>query len=576
MSQSEDYLDSLLNSISKAKSDADSTVAAKKAAQQEEIDRRGRIAPEDDFMSASGIDGFKSRPVEHRYLRKAFSESEFLKDFEAELEDGSADTFIEDFEREIDEEEALFAQTGEVSSAESAVAAFLGDVENAVSEATEAIDGQLPGQAISSDMVIPDAGPDEDAGVISQPDVTDLTNSDLDFSVETAFPNLDLSSEEDGNPSGDIAGMNTDGSGEANLFDPDLGIGAMNEFAPDAHDGEEPNLAEGSDVSVESLEGLEDLADIDDLLNADATGETLDESLQSFDAMAADAEHGAPAANAVEPQKGIKGILAKIKNVLFGPDDEEEAPVTVGGSSADGEDVFGTLASGEGGATDGAPAEDKKEKKEKAKKEKKEKPKKEKKEKPPKPPKEPKPKKEKPVDNSPVIPKKRILVFVVLAASVCVVVLMFTKLMGTSRTINLAADYYEQGNYMMAYEKLNTLDLEKEEQIELRSKARMLADLQQCYKTYEMFMDLKQYDQALNSLIIGMGRYNENAERAAALGVSSAYDSFGDSIRSQLAMQFGLSDEQALEIYHKKNRHYYTIAIRQILIDMGLPYDSNN
>ena len=83
MSQSEDYLDGLLNSINKAKTDADEVQERVASTNQKILESRKAVAPDEDFFTATGIDAsaledMKSRNS-HPYLRKVLSEEDFLR-----------------------------------------------------------------------------------------------------------------------------------------------------------------------------------------------------------------------------------------------------------------------------------------------------------------------------------------------------------------------------------------------------------------------------------------------------------------------------------------------------------------
>lgn len=106
MPNEEDYLDGLLNSITKARNEADSAADDAARKQAASIARRNRIRPEDDFMEAAGLNDYQPHQMTHRNLHRALSESDFLKDFENELENGDPDAFVENFETELDLEDA--------------------------------------------------------------------------------------------------------------------------------------------------------------------------------------------------------------------------------------------------------------------------------------------------------------------------------------------------------------------------------------------------------------------------------------------------------------------------------------
>ena len=86
MSQSEDYLDGLLNSINKAKTDAIQVEENAVKRQQQVTESRKAVAPEEDFFTATGINVQDVQTkTSHPYLRKVLSEEDFLLQFEEEF-----------------------------------------------------------------------------------------------------------------------------------------------------------------------------------------------------------------------------------------------------------------------------------------------------------------------------------------------------------------------------------------------------------------------------------------------------------------------------------------------------------
>ena len=113
MANSEDYLDSLLNSVQTVRKDVTDAQKQTEAILREKQEQRNRIKPDDDFMEASGIRDFKPEPTSHENLRKALSEDDFLKMFEEELGEDldQSDDFIREFEDEIAQDELEYEKS---------------------------------------------------------------------------------------------------------------------------------------------------------------------------------------------------------------------------------------------------------------------------------------------------------------------------------------------------------------------------------------------------------------------------------------------------------------------------------
>ncbi|MCR5416385.1 MAG: hypothetical protein K6E79_06295 [Pseudobutyrivibrio sp.] len=617
MSQSEDYLDGLLNSINKAKTDAVQGQENAQKVQQEIVESRKNIAPEEDFFTATGITSTpKRRKSSHPYLRKVLSEDDFLREFEEEISAEDTDAFIESFEQEIDEEERIFQETGELQTTDSTVDALLDNINAVVDTATNALEeDDTPEEEPESndvDLSVEDPIEENDSEASLQED--DIDNSDnidakvsedgevntlLDEDLSALFENMDEPEvtpiDEDSEDTGaeaeeaeeDDFGFSLDDaideSGEEEPLDDSL-----KEFLPDEMDaldaaeygeGEEPDLSGDGDLDLENLLGDdEDLLDIQSLLNGDEEGAEagdIDESAEGGDE--AEEEDGKDKKKKKKKDKKEKGekkpnpIISKLLLILFGPPDEDELAEMAAAEAAKNAPPAEITYDEDGnpivpeGAEEGGKKKKKKEKKEKPPKEKKEK-----KEKPPKPPKPKKEKKPKEPDNSPKIPISIIATFLVLSISIIGVVVVGMNYMGIQRHTAQARELFENHDYILAYEKLNGLNLTSEEDVLMRNQARTLADVQQCQNKYDAFIQYELYDVALDSLIIGIGRYEEYKEAAIEYGIQEEYDAYGDAFVSELNEQFGLSKEEALAIYNQSNRHYYTVELRKVLIKLGL------
>ena len=616
MSQSEDYLDGLLNSINRAKTDAEAVQETVEKKQQEFVENRKLVNPDEDFFTATGIDVQQAKTKSsHPYLRKVLSEEDFLRKFEEELETDDVDSFLTAFEQEIDDEEQLFEATGETLESADVVNKLLNDIDNVVSDAAKQMEEEEAKQpAVEAkkpadddvDVELEAAPTEEELG--SSEDTGDIT----DFSEDIKLPDdedidLDQFIEEDSQESDNDSEAPLDADSE------DFGISlddvvddsveepideSMKEFMPDDMDaldeaqygdGEEPDLSGEGDLDLDNLlEGEdEDLLDIQSLLNGDEEGAPkeaqIDESAEAEDASEPeeDGKKGKKKKKKDKKEKGEKKpnpLLQKLALIIFGAPDEDEIAEMEAAKKAAEEVTYDE---------EGNPItpEDPKEKKKREKEEKKaakeaakkekEAAKKEKdaakKEKPKKEPKPKKPKKVKEPDNSPKIPISIIATFLVLSISIIGVVMVGMTFTGLKRHMSEAQEYFENGNYIAAYEKLNGYGLDDEKVALLRNQARTLADLQQCQDEYTAFMNHKMYNYALDSLLKGIGRYEKYKDDAVEYGISEQYEVFGNQIISELEESFGLSVDEAMAIYKQPNRHYYTIEIRKVLRGLGLP-----
>ncbi len=436
----------------------------------------------------------------------------------------------------------------------------------------------------------------DEAGDAGEKDIDET--GDAEGSVEESSEEIDLSELESiaGDADLDLSMDNGEepdlGASEASEEDTDEPIGVSGENLLEKYaemeaenmlnNPEESLLDENADVDLmDLLSGDGDLDDISQLLNADEGQEELPEAQEEFEAQADAAagtdpndlaaglnfdpsEEEAPA-----EKKGFGAIIEKIKSIFAkkGDDQEGEEIVDVGSGEAEdmnqeNMDILKTL-EGEGAGEEETP---KKEKKKKEKKPKEPKPKKEKK---PKPPKEKKPKKEKQPDNSPKIPMKYIIVFLLLAVSIVVLINVGQSVLSHRNSKASAELAFGKGDYITAYESLAGKKLTKDEDIQLFAQSRLLSDLQKRQHDYNLMVSLDKYDLALDSLIIGVVRYTENVDQADQYQVREQYDAIGMNLIDTLNAQYGLTQEDAISMSHM-NREQYSIRINEIVDELGL------
>ena len=361
MSQAEDYLDGLLNSINKAKTDAEQVKENVEKRQQEFVENRKLVAPDEDFFTATGIDVQQTKgKSSHPYLRKILSEEDFLRKFEEELESEEVDLFISEFEQEIDNEEQLFENTGETLDTEDVVDKLISDIDNVVNKATKELDK-------------------EDDAVDTAEDTSEEESDDID-----GFP--DLEADSDDSPLDNDSSL-TDGADEQNddgdLKLPDDDDIDLSQFIEESDDSSEEGASEeNEDGGEESSDDEDDFGfSLDDAVDDSGEDEPLDESLKEFMPDDMDALDEAEFGDGEEPDLSGEGDL-DLGNILDGDEELMDIQSLLNGDE-DGAGEAGEIDESAEESSEGAPADDGK--KGKKKKEKKEKKKKEKGEKKPNP-----------------------------------------------------------------------------------------------------------------------------------------------------------------------------------------------
>lgn len=591
MPNTEDYLDGLLDSITKAKSDS---YGSERRERDSRSSRRSRISADDDFMEASGLRRRSSRKGDRRKKsRRRPFDSGFFDDLDGEMTDED-DDFLREFERELDssDDEDIFDITDinhetnipvddipveEKSSDSSAKDAILGDIAGIVSEAKQKIEegnDELL-EDINAKMNEP-AGKSFTTGVPggapTEPPA-DLSEESL-LSPEFAEDELDLADE------------------------PDLSAGTQAQEVPLMDES-----GEGVDLNdMLSADGDESLLDIGELLNSDEEGEELSESREAFEAGAESAAGGgggvdgdSKGAGAEETDEAVKkpGLLARILSIFKKKDKDEEGsdvgaldptPEQLAAESAQIIDEFDE----DDEDDDEETPEERKARKKKEKEEEKAKKKAEKeaakkaKEAAKKEAqvkkdaakaakaaaKAAKPKKKKKKDTSPPIPIVAFIPFLLLGASVVVGINIVSNVWNYQTGVEDARESFEKEDYITTYGIVAGMELNPEDE-KLRDQAKTLAFLQTKYKEYKVCMEIGKYQMALDSLVDGANYYAENKKLAKKLDVEEPYNKYGQAIEKQLNDKFNLSEDEAIEIWKSLTRKEYTTKLQDAVRAAG-------
>lgn len=578
MRNNEDYLDSLLNNVTKKLSEFD-----------EDFEQQKQTS--DAYMTK------KNLPPKTMKALKAARENEFLREFEGELKRGDVDDFLAEFEAELENEALEFEQTKEAQSADDNDA-YMEQVEHLVSESQTEPQADEIEQPSDFDFQINDldlsnvlpeeAVPDEEPAV----DIPDAPQEELSADSDSdAFAELQP---------GEDAPMAVEQMNDAeplpegmealeSLFE-ELGVDYEGEPSAQNDGSDEPDeevlLPENEESDdqgiLDMLNGITDdeaLSDIGKMLEADEQSI----SLEDLGAEPENLSHAADLAESSQAEKKVKkekkekkrGIFAKFLDMMFGEDENDSADLQTVEEAGDLENISdenmdilramnGDMAEAKG---------DKSEKKEKKAKKKKEKKKKEPKEKKPKEPKPKKPKKEKkPKEKAPKekpLPRGPVVLIWVLALSVFAFVFIGNHLLSKSNALLAAERHFDQGDYVGSYEDLVGVKIGagEEEQYE---RAKVLAGVQTELKAYYSMMEVRKLDLALDCLVRALGRSDLHMAEAEEWGVTTQMNALVSEITMQLTDQFNVTADQARELYAIDDRDEYSVALDAVLKGLGL------
>lgn len=143
--------------------------------------------------------------------------------------------------------------------------------------------------------------------------------------------------------------------------------------------------------------------------------------------------------------------------------------------------------------------------------------------------------------------KVGVSIVVILAAMFLAAEISGTKIFSYRSTIKEATSFFDAGKYTDAYQEILGTDMKKSDQ-ETYDKIVTVMKVQRALNSYENYDNMKYYPDALNALLVGLKKYDENLDTAKSLEVEDDLDSCRDKIVTLLDEEYGLSESQAREL----------------------------
>ena len=119
-----------------------------------------------------------------------------------------------------------------------------------------------------------------------------------------------------------------------------------------------------------------------------------------------------------------------------------------------------------------------------------------------------------------------------------------TNVFSYQSTMKEAKGFFDSGRYTDAYREILGTNVKKKDQ-ETYEKIITVMKVQRSLNSYENYTNMKYYPDALNALLVGLRKYNENIEDARNLEVDKDLDKCREQILSLLDEEYGISEKEA-------------------------------
>ncbi len=130
-----------------------------------------------------------------------------------------------------------------------------------------------------------------------------------------------------------------------------------------------------------------------------------------------------------------------------------------------------------------------------------------------------------------------------------------TNIFSYRSTLKEAKDYFGMQKYTQAYQEILGTDVKKKDR-ETYDKIITVMKVQRSINSYNNYSNMKYYPDALNALLRGVQRYDENIEKARSLDVDGDLDSCRKQILSLLQEEFGVSEQEAYDLLSMEKEAY--------------------
>ena len=176
------------------------------------------------------------------------------------------------------------------------------------------------------------------------------------------------------------------------------------------------------------------------------------------------------------------------------------------------------------------------------------------------------------VDNTPPLPKGPVIMIWLMVASLTALVLLGVNIIGYNSAVANAKSLKNSGHYAEAFAVLNGLDI-KEKEMELYGQLAILSTVDSELNAYAVFEKNDMPDKAFDSLICAAGRCKINAAEADVYECLGQLEILKKNVTNELEQKYGMSYEEAIEMYEIRDRDDYTIALYKKLTELGIEWE---
>jgi hypothetical protein len=154
------------------------------------------------------------------------------------------------------------------------------------------------------------------------------------------------------------------------------------------------------------------------------------------------------------------------------------------------------------------------------------------------------------------------IVFVFFAAT-AIVIVIGTNLYSYAVNVKSAMDSFDRQLYNEAYQNVYGIDI-KDEDFEIYDKIMTVMYVEKQLNSYENYLNMKKYPEALDSLLKGLDRYEKYYMLASLHGIEEDLNYVKSHIVEQLNVTFYISEEEASDLLAYEDQIEYSSAVYKL------------
>ncbi len=147
-------------------------------------------------------------------------------------------------------------------------------------------------------------------------------------------------------------------------------------------------------------------------------------------------------------------------------------------------------------------------------------------------------------------------------------VIIGTDTYSYSLDIENANTDFSRRRYDEAYNDIYGLDIREKDEV-IYNKIMTVMFIQKELNSYQNYLDINMYPEALDSLLKGLKRYDKHIKTAADLGIKSDLDYVKEQILDKLDKQFNITEKEAAALNDSEDQTQYSIKVINTVLEKG-------